>query len=286
MILVTGGSGLVGNLLQQKLKSLGHEFVAPNRSVMDLSNGEAIRECLKNNAPQCVIHLAAETNVDLCEIQKSHAISINLEATKVMADYCAEHSVRFIFISTSGVLAGSTKLIGSELDLPSPTNFYSLSKLRAEEYIQKKCSNYLIIRAAWMLGVTEGNNKKFAEKITMQILSQVEKIKAVSDLYGSITSGNRLAEFICKNLTGVSEDLIHCASSTICSRYDIAKHIKQKFGSKTEIAPVNSCEFPLSATRGLSEGLSSEIAQKKYGYVALSWEEELDDFLQNFSIQK
>jgi dTDP-4-dehydrorhamnose reductase len=130
-----------------------------------------------------------------------------------------------------------------------------------------------------MIGKTNGNNKKFAEKISQQILNNVPEVKVVSNLYGSLTSGDRLADFIIKQIDIESEDIIHCASNTVCSRFDVAKHIKNYFKSQTNVIPVNACEFPLSAPRGFSEGLTSEIAQQKFGYKALSWEEELNIFL-------
>lgn len=280
-ILLTGSGGLVGLCLISILKAHQIKFDAPNRQVLDLLNIRAIKEYLNNNKPNVIIHLAAETNVDLCEIQRSHAILANYESTKVIADYCKEYNCRLIYISTSGALAGNNVSQSSEIDIPNPVNFYSLTKVKSEEYIQNRVKSYLIIRAAWMIGITKGENKKFAEKIYQQISSFVPSVKAVSNLYGSLTSGKRLAQFIFENISAESNDIVHCASNTICSRFDIAKYIKWYTKSSTEIIPVNACEFPLSAPRGFSEGLTSEIAQYKFNYQALSWEEELNCFLED-----
>ena len=280
-ILLTGSGGLVGLCLASILEANHIKFDAPSRQVLDLKNIHGVKEYLNKSKPNIIIHLAAETNVDLCEIQRSHAILVNYESTRIIADYCREYNCRLIYISTSGALAGNHVSQSSEIDMPNPVNFYSLTKVKSEEYIQNKVKNYLIIRAAWMIGATKGENKKFAEKIYQQISSSVPSVKAVSNLYGSLTSGKRLGEFIFNNISVDSNDIIHCASNTICSRFDIAKYIKWYTKSSTEIIPVNACDFPLSAPRGFSEGLSSEIAQYKFNYKPLSWEEELNCFLED-----
>ncbi len=57
-ILVTGGSGFVGMNLIPKLKSVGHEVVAPTREEYDLLEQEQIRKLFADYTPDAVIHLA------------------------------------------------------------------------------------------------------------------------------------------------------------------------------------------------------------------------------------
>lgn len=279
MILITGSTGLVGQCLTHELDKQNIAYTGPRRDEFNLTDPCAIKAYLEGKDFDCIVHLAAETNVDLCEVQRTHALLTNYISTQVIADYCAARKIKLIFISTSGVLAGNGKFQNSEIELPAPSNFYSLTKLRAEEYITKTCPDYLTIRAAWMVGKTSGDNKKFAEKITKQIFDNVPEVKAVSDLYGSITSGARLAKLIIENLNKPSQAIIHCASGTACSRYEIAKYIQGYFKSATVVKPVRAMEFPLSAPRGFSEGLTAELAALQFGYVPLTWEEELNDFL-------
>jgi dTDP-4-dehydrorhamnose reductase len=280
-ILITGINGLIGSDLSSFLRKADIKYDAPDRKELDLKNLLGIKEFLDQKKPEIIVHLAAETNVDLCEIQKTHALLVNYESTKVIADYCSEQNARLIYVSTSGALAGNNVYQSSEIDITNPVNFYSLTKVRSEEYIQRTVKNYLIVRAAWMIGITNGENKKFAEKIYKQIVSGAPQVKAVNNLYGSLTFGKRLAQFILDNIDIFSNDIVHCASNTVCSRFDIAKHIKFYTKSPTEIIPVASHEFPLSAPRGFSEGLSSEIAQYKFHYNSFSWEEELNCFLED-----
>ncbi|MDB5478820.1 MAG: dTDP-4-dehydrorhamnose reductase, partial [Alphaproteobacteria bacterium] len=255
---------------------------APDRTALDLADLEALRNYLEQTRPAHIVHLAAETNVDLCEVKPEHATAVNLAPTRELADYCAKTGARMLYVSSSSVFAGNSKHQHSETDAPCPTNFYAMTKWRSEEWIAEHCPDYLIIRASWMVGTTSGPNKKFAEKMSGSIFNNVKEVKAVDDLFGSLTSGDRLADLIIHNLNKTSQAIIHCASKTICSRYEIANYIKAYFNSATMIHPVGSAEFPLTAARGLSEGLDSDLAQRDFGYQALSWEEELEHFLRIF----
>jgi dTDP-4-dehydrorhamnose reductase len=150
--------------------------------------------------------------------------------------------------------------------------------MMAEKYIAENTPRYLIIRASWMLGI--GNKvKKFGQVVYEKILNG-DDIDGVFDKFGSLTSSYRLAEFIVKNLVFTESGIVHIASTTPCSRYEIAKHISHRLGKTPDIQPVSNDFFDLPAPRGFSEGLTSEIATRKYGYIGFKWEQELDDFLE------
>ncbi len=57
-ILLTGGSGFIGQHLVRQLASSGHTVLAPSRSELELSDTEAVVAYLKNNPVDVVIHAA------------------------------------------------------------------------------------------------------------------------------------------------------------------------------------------------------------------------------------
>ena len=59
-ILITGSTGLVGNNLVEYLQNSSHELLTPTRNELNLLNREEVYAYLKNNKPDCVIHLAAK----------------------------------------------------------------------------------------------------------------------------------------------------------------------------------------------------------------------------------
>jgi len=83
-ILVTGAYGMVGSVLCPELRRKGHEVIStdlmsadPSILVLDIRNKRAVSSMIKNTSPELVIHLAAETDVDRCELEPEHAYLSN-----------------------------------------------------------------------------------------------------------------------------------------------------------------------------------------------------------------
>ncbi len=278
MILITGSSGQVGGILVDLLDKKGIEYVAPNRSNFPLEDIDRIKSFLSKQTFTTIIHLAAETNVDFCETNRELALLRNCDSVKALVEYCLQTECKLIFVSSSAVLSGDEIFMHEEKSNYAPANFYGVTKMEAEKLIVGSGVKYLIIRASWMLGVGNGV-KKYAQVIYDRI-NNGEKVQGVFDRFGSLTSSFRLA----KNIIGLLEfghsAIIHCASITPCSRYDIAKHIALRLGKTNCVEPVTNDYFKLMAPRGFSEGLSSN-AQNLLPIPNLTWEDELDNFLKD-----
>ncbi len=281
MIIVTGGTGQVGRAFIELLKKEKIEYLSPTREEFPLDDNNKILNYLTEHDFTTLIHLSAETNVDFCESNQSEATQRNVKSVEVIANFCKLNDRDLIFVSSSAVLSGDRNFMHSEQSDYSPANFYGVTKMNAEKYIVENNSRYLIIRASWMLGIGD-KVKKFGQVVYEKILNG-EEILGVFDKFGSLTSSYRLAEFILSNLVFRESEIIHIASITPCSRYEIAKHISHRLERKTNIRPVSNDFFDLAAPRGFSEGLTSEIASSKYGYKGLTWEEELNDFLERLT---
>lgn len=59
-VLITGASGLVGRNLVECFENTSHEILTPSHNEMDLLNRAEVYKYLKDNNPDCVIHLAAK----------------------------------------------------------------------------------------------------------------------------------------------------------------------------------------------------------------------------------
>ena len=97
--LVTGAAGLVGSqvvkdLVEQKqtVFSCFHDEKPTNGNLvyLDLSDENNIIKTLQEIKPDVIIHLAAITNVDLCETEQELATKINVNATKILAQQAAK----------------------------------------------------------------------------------------------------------------------------------------------------------------------------------------------------
>jgi nucleoside-diphosphate-sugar epimerase len=148
-VLITGGSGFIGDSLAKSLISLGinvnvitrNNFAstAPgiNYFQMDISDPNIqLDESLQG--VDTVLHCAGRVHMlkELSSNPLAEYRRVNVDFTLRLAREAARSGVRrFVYLSTLGVHGGSSKNGAplKETDLFSPQNHYSLSKLEAEE---------------------------------------------------------------------------------------------------------------------------------------------------------
>ena len=78
-ILVTGATGQVGFELVRALQGLGR-VVAPDRSMLDLSDGNRLATVVREIQPSFIINPAAYTAVDRAESDADAAMRVNATA--------------------------------------------------------------------------------------------------------------------------------------------------------------------------------------------------------------
>jgi len=138
MILLTGGSGLLGSELQKSLC-----FYAPTREVLDfvkddLSVNGAFRNQLFEGV-DLIVHAGAFTDVCGAETQKELCYQTNVIGTRNLASL----GIPMLYISTEYVFDGE-KGNYEENDYPNPQNFYSLTKTLGEAEASK--GNSVVVR--------------------------------------------------------------------------------------------------------------------------------------------
>lgn len=278
MILVTGGNGMLGGYVVAELASKNIPYAAPSRQELNLNSTDSIASYLESQNWSRILHLAAETDVDLCERDMQHAYVVNTLATQQLAKFSGKQNIPMLFISTSAVFGGISKLSYCELDIPMPLSSYGNSKYMAEKYLTSLCQNHLIIRSSFMIGGGPTKDKKFISKLLPQ-LKENKPVSVVYDKIGSLTYAKDVAHFIVESISRDITGLVHFSSENSCSRYDVVSYIAKKINSKSEITKVGSQMFPASAPRSLSESLytvSPHCVTRK------SWENIIDDYLKEW----
>jgi dTDP-4-dehydrorhamnose reductase len=142
-ILITGGSGLLGSNLAETARSRFEVYATyfHNRVSIDgvsfiqidLSNKDEMYK-IEQLKPEIIIHCAALTNVDYCEINPDEAYRHNVMASKNIAETASEIGAYLIHISTDSVFDGE-KGGYTEEDKPNPLNVYAMTKLQAEREV-------------------------------------------------------------------------------------------------------------------------------------------------------
>lgn len=194
-ILLTGVNGQVGHALQLALSnqpSLFGELVCLDRSQLDLSNPQAIRDVVQAIQPDLIINPAAYTAVDKAESEPDLAYAINVTAPGVLAEEAAKLGARFIHFSTDYVYAGNKAGVYVEDDATAPLSVYGKSKLAGEEAIRAVGLPALIFRTSWVYGAY---GKNFLHTV-LRLAKEREQLRIVADQAGAPTSSFSIAQAV------------------------------------------------------------------------------------------
>lgn len=273
-ILVTGGYGTVGGYVREVFKN--SMVILTDQDSMDITRLEMVQNTIDSVRPDIVFHLAAITDVDLCEKNEDLAMKVNFKGTENIVNVCKTYDIPLLYISTSAVFDGKNSSGYSEIDSPNPSNIYAKTKLLGEKAIIKTLNKYLIIRAAWMIGGGK-RGKKFMSYIADKIKAG-EIVRVVDDKFGTITYAKDLLNFAKERLASSEFGLYHYGCKGVCSRYDIACLVKNILNRNAKIVPVLSQEFKnkFSAPRPKYEVIrSTKISLEK------SWDEVITEYITN-----
>ena len=199
--LITGGSGILGT----ELKKFFPDSLFPSHSELDITNHEMVFDYFSKNEFDSIIHAAAMTSVRQCESEKKLSWDTNVVGTKNLVDATAEFrsNSKFIYLSTACVFDGHDGMY-KESSIPSPENFYALTKLIGEQQI-KNLKNYLIIRTNFV-----GKQKWVYPK-------------AFTDRFGTYLFAENVASGIKEIFDANIEGTIHIVGDKKLSMYDLAK---------------------------------------------------------------
>ena len=287
-VLITGSTGMLGRYLLPQCQKAGYDIVAPSRDVVNLSAPEGLYAFVKQASPSAIVHLAAETDVDLCERDPARAGLFNHLATEAIARAGRDIGAWVLYVSTSNVFGQEGKLSYNELDLPAPMNYYGRSKLWGERALERyHPHNSFIIRAGWMIGGGLSHDHKFVGKIIKQIAAGADALRAVDDKFGTITRAQSLAHFIFECIKNRPHGLCHFSSRGGTSRFEIAKAIAAFLNFKGSVSPVHSSEFPLSAPRPVFETIESlYLSHINPAFTPQDWRDDLAGYMEEFNLEK
>ncbi len=285
-VLVTGANGMLADALCPLLKKAGYDVTATDINgdngiiKSDIRQVNSMLSVIKDHRPEIVFHLAAETDVDKCELQPEHAYNTNWRGTENIATICKELGLTMVYISTGAVFDGEKEGGYIETDKPNPISVYGVSKLKGEEAVRSLLSRYYIVRAGWMIG-GHNKDKKFVWKI-VQLLNSKPEISVVTDKTGSPTFTSDFSRGIVDIVGSGKYGLYHCVNKGICTRYDIAVKIAEFLGKKdVVIKPVTSDAFPLPAPRGKSEAMINHNLAKLGLDRTRPWQDALKEYLKD-----
>lgn len=154
-VVVTGFKGQLGSDLVEVLRG-EHEVIGLDQEECDVADpsSEAI---LRASRPGLVIHAAAYTDVDGCELDPERAYLVNVGGTRHVIEACLTLEIPLAYVSTDYVFDGTKRQPYTESDPPHPINVYGQSKLKGEEEVRSFLDRFYIVRTAWLYGKSGRN---------------------------------------------------------------------------------------------------------------------------------
>ncbi|MCL4458492.1 MAG: dTDP-4-dehydrorhamnose reductase [Chloroflexi bacterium] len=276
-IFITGSRGQLGVDLQKVLET--QTLGLADLPDLDITDYEATLRAIEEFAPDVIIHAAALTNVDGCELDPDTAYRVNGLGTQSVALAAHQVGAAMVYISTDYVFDGKKGEPYLEFDEPNPINMYGKSKLAGERYVQMLLDRFYIVRTAWLYSATGRN---FVKTI-MHLAEQQEEILAVTDESGSPTYARDLALALAKLIERPLYGLYHLTNEGRCSRYEYISKILGLIKKKVRLVPMTTAEYikkyPLPAARPTCSELRNFCAATALGITMRPWEEALEDFL-------
>lgn len=284
-VLVIGAGGQLGQCLQ---KAVGHrqppkcEFIFLERKDFDICYPDLISSYFFSNSVDVLVNCAAYTAVDRAQEEVESAFRVNADAVGIMAKECAEQKCTFIHLSTDYVFGEQYPMPISELEKPKPLNVYGKSKLEGERLAMLNNPNSVIIRTAWVYSEF-GNNFL---KTMLRLFQERDSLEIVNDQIGSPTNANDLANMILDILSQpfIQAGIYHYTNQGTTSWYGFAEKIKQLVGSKIELSPISSDQYPTPAIRPRYSVLDCEKIKTTFGIQIPDWEESLKELIKTISI--
>lgn len=295
-ILVTGSNGFVGSHVVNQLLHDGYEVFATSLSAdlskfqsyknyhflqTDLLSAYAIQDAFELIKPDVVVHCAAMSKPDECELRQADAYAMNVEATVQLLLNAAEYKSHFIHLSTDFIFNGEEGN-HKEDDAPAPLSYYGRTKLEAEDAVKEYEYDWAIIRTVFVYGKTLHGRDSFIGMIAKKLKNN-EQYKVVNDQERTPTYVSDLAKGISEIIKRKASGIFHLCGKNILTPYQMAVKTAETLGITYEklLTPVTCKEFKEIAKRPLKSGLSIEKARHELGYEPLSFDEGLRRTLQN-----
>ena len=278
-ILITGANGLLGQKLVEQLVTGGKfEVIATGKGPcrltsggfsyqeLDITDSIQVDEVISRIAPETIIHSAAMTNVDQCELNQEECVKVNVKATQYLVHAAEKIKSHIIFVSTDFIFSGENGPYDEEAEA-APVNFYGETKLIGETLVKNSKTSWAIARTVLVYGIA---NDLSRTNIILWVKSSLEagkEIQVVDDQIRTPTLAEDLAAGCILIAEQKAEGVFNISGSDVLTPYDMAIMTADFFElNKDLIKKSDSSRFTQPAKRPMKTGFIIEKARKQLGF--------------------
>lgn len=291
-ILITGCGGMLGSAVYKAFSDEYENVTATDIDLnedwlqyLDVRDINMCKNFFEKVNPSIVIHLAALTDLEYCEVNPEEAWKTNALGVENIALMAKKYDATMIYIGTAGIFDGKKEEF-TDFDTPNPLSYYGKAKYAGECFVQQFLTKYFIFRAGWMMGGGLKKDKKFINKIYSQIKEGKKELFVVDDKLGTPTYTIDFATSMLKVIQTQYYGLYNQVCGGNGSRLDVAKEFVKLLGlsDKIKITKVSSEYFEKDyfAPRPYSEKLVNlKLTNRKINYMR-DWKVCLEEYSKIF----
>jgi dTDP-4-dehydrorhamnose reductase len=280
-IAVTGSYGQLGSEL---CRQLGGVALPLDIDVLDLTDGPAVMERMRELRPAAIINCAAYTQVDKAEVEPNQCRAVNVTAVEHLARACAEIDGSLVQISTDYVFGASPSnpRPWRENDPPSPQGVYARTKLEGEA-AAARYPKHLIIRTCGLYARPSNTRATNFVGAMLRLGGTRPELRIVADQHCTPTYVPHLARAILF-LVGATSGrptpwgTYHVTNEGQTTWYDFAAEIFRLAGMQVKMKPITTSEWGAPAPRPSYSVLDTSVYRRLGGPPMPDWKAALDEY--------
>ena len=247
-----------------------------NYQSLDIANRQDVINIVDSFNPDGIIHCAAFTHVDNCEIEKETCEAYNVNSVKYFVEAIGENNTKFVHISTDFVFDGNSTQPYKEDSKVNPLSEYGLSKKKSEDVLQNSVIDYIILRTSFVYGVLYDNSRSNFALWAKSSLENGQSINVISDQFRAPTLAEDLAKASLNAVNSTEKGIYHIVGPETFSILGLINQIADFWNlDKSLISPILTKDLNQKAERPLHTNLSIEKARKELEYNPVSFLESL-----------
>ena len=250
-LVVTGAGGGLGRAFLAQLPG-HHEVRAFAHDALDVGDHDAVMRTIPLLEPHAILHLAAFTSVDGCELDPGRAARDNALGTQHVALAARACGAMLLHVSTDYVFDGTKGAPYDELDEPAPVSVYGRSKLAAERFVRDLVAEHVIVRTGYVFGAGDD----YASRAIAR-LRRGEAVGGIRDQIGSPTFVDHLAARLLPLALTRRYGTYHVAGPEAASWFDVLSRARTIGGLSGTVEPQDAAALGRPARRPANSSLVS-----------------------------
>ena len=290
-IFIAGCGGMLGEAFYKvfsrnfELKCTDIDVNSEWMSYLDFRDLGSYMRDVQDYRADFLFHLGAFTDLEFCEENSDQTYLTNAIAVENAVYIANKWDIPLLYISTAGIFHGD-KDFYDDWDQPSPMGCYARSKFAGEVFVIQNARRYLVCRAGWMMGGGPAKDKKFVQKVMLQLKMGKKELFIVDDKLGTPTYTHDFANNVQALLERELWGLYNVVCSGMTSRLEVARELIKILGLEKSIkvtsVPSSFFSEEYFAPRPASERLISKKLELRDLNLMRDWRLCLKEYIDTY----